>query len=64
MPTIEARGYEIVLTVHDEIVTEAPDTRSFSAEDLAATMATNPPWSLGLPLAAKGFEGPRYGKPD
>ena len=62
MPLVEAAGYEIVLTVHDEIVTEAPDDPAFSPADLSAHLATNPPWARGLPLAAAGFEGPRYRK--
>jgi DNA polymerase len=62
MPHVEAAGYEIVLTVHDEIVTEAPDDPAFSPEALSAILATNPPWASGLPLAAAGFEGARYRK--
>ena len=58
----EDAGYEIVLTVHDEIVTETPDTGRFSAEGLAQIMSANPPWAEGLPLAAAGFEAYRYGK--
>lgn len=58
----EEAGYEIVLTVHDELVTETPDAEEFSAEGLSAIMATNPPWAKGLPLAAAGFEARRYGK--
>lgn len=62
MPPAEEAGYEVVLTVHDEIVTETPDEDRFSAEGLAQIMATNPEWADGLPLAAAGFEGRRYGK--
>ncbi len=62
MPRAEARGYKIVLTVHDEIVTETPDTHKYSAAGLAAIMSTNPPWAVGLPLAAAGEESYRYGK--
>lgn len=58
----EVAGYEIVLTVHDEIISEAPDTAEFSAAGLSKILATNPPWAQGLPLAASGFEGPRYRK--
>lgn len=58
----EAQGYEILLTVHDELITETPDSDEFSAEGLAAIMATNPEWSEGLPLAAEGFETYRYRK--
>nr|WP_257000800.1 hypothetical protein [Xylella fastidiosa] len=62
MPAIEAAGYSIVLTVHDEIITEADDHPSFNAAHLAALMATPPPWAEGLPLAAEGFETHRYRK--
>ena len=62
MPAIEAAGYQIVLTVHDEDITETPDRDEFNAEHLAALMATNPKWSEGLPLAAAGFETYRYRK--
>lgn len=59
---IEDAGYEIVLTVHDEVVTEAPDTEAFSHERLSSILATNPPWAPGLPLAAAGFVSYRYKK--
>ena len=62
MPAIEAAGYEIVLTVHDEIVTEAPDSPEFNAPHLSSLLATNPPWAPDLPLAAGGFETYRYRK--
>ncbi len=62
MPAIEEAGYAIVLTVHDEVVTEAPDTDEFTGERLAALLAAPPPWALDLPLAAEGFEATRYRK--
>lgn len=62
MPLVEAAGYQIVLTVHDEIISEAPDAPEYNAEHLAAIMATVPPWAKGLPLAAAGFESYRYRK--
>ncbi|MGY4697255.1 DNA polymerase [Xylella fastidiosa subsp. sandyi] len=62
MPAIEAAGYSIVLTVHDEIITEADNATTFSAEHLAALMTTPPPWADGLPLAAEGFAADRYRK--
>jgi DNA polymerase len=55
-------GNGIVLTVHDEIITEAPDDGAFTSETLARMMAVVPPWAPGLPLAAKGFETYRYRK--
>jgi len=62
MPAIEAAGYQIVMSVHDENITEADDRDEFNAAHLAGLMATNPPWADGLPLAAAGFEAYRYRK--
>jgi DNA polymerase len=64
MPRIEEAGYEIVLTVHDEAVTQAPDTDEYNAEKLSALLAVVPEWAPGLPLAAAGFESYRYKKED
>lgn len=64
LPTIEKAGYSIVLTVHDEVITETPDTPNYTEENLSAMLATNPPWADGLPLAAGGFEAPYYRKED
>jgi DNA polymerase len=62
MQPAEAAGYELVLTVHDEYLTETPDTDAYTSDGLCAIMATNPPWAGGLPLAASGFECRRYRK--
>lgn len=60
--TAETKGYLPVLTVHDEILTEAPDTDDYSAQGLVDILATNPVWAKDLPLAAAGFETKRYYK--
>lgn len=62
MPHIERAGYQIVMTVHDEIVTEAPDLPDYHEEQLAELMAQPPAWAPDLPLAAAGFQGQRYRK--
>ncbi|MBD2797208.1 DNA polymerase I [Xenorhabdus sp. 18] len=62
MPRIEEAGYAIVLTVHDEVLTEAPDTLVYSHEHLSTLLATNPDWAPDLPLSAGGFEAYRYKK--
>lgn len=59
---IEDAGYAILLPVHDEFITEAPDTDDYTAEKLSAMMAKVPHWAPGLPLAAAGFEAYRYRK--
>lgn len=62
MQRIEDVGFEIVLTVHDEIITEAPDEDCFNAGLLSDLMTTPNAWHAGLPLAAAGFEDYRYRK--
>lgn len=62
MPAIEAKGYKIVLSVHDELLTETPDREEFNADELGNMMATVPSWAKGIPLAAAGFECTRYRK--
>jgi DNA polymerase len=58
----ERAGYELVIPVHDELVTEVPDTEEYTAEGLAALMSVVPEWAKGIPLAAEGFEAKRYRK--
>jgi DNA polymerase len=58
----EEAGYSVCIRVHDELVCETPDEPAYSSEGLAALMSTNPSWSVGLPLAAAGFEALRYRK--
>jgi DNA polymerase len=62
MESAEAQGYHVLLTVHDELVTETPDTEAYSGDELAEIMATPPEWAEGLPLAAEGDEAERYKK--
>lgn len=59
----ESELFQIVLTVYDEIVAEAPaypETDDIGA--LTALLTTVPDWAPGLPLAANGFETDRYRK--
>lgn len=62
MEGVDARGYEIVLSVHDELLTETPDSPEFNVAELSSMMATAPTWANGIPLAAAGFETFRYRK--
>jgi len=62
MPEIEADGFEIVLTVHDDVICEAPDREGFTSDRLSALLAAPPPWLTDCPLAADGFEAYRYKK--
>ena len=60
----EKYGYELVFTVHDELVTEVPDTKEYSLQHLLTILNLLPDWAYGLPLPADGFEGCRYKKED
>lgn len=62
MRPVEDAGYQIVLSVHDELITEAPDSPEFNPGHLASFMTDNPAWAEGLPLAAAGFDVYRYKK--
>jgi DNA polymerase len=62
LKSVEDAGYKIVLSVHDELITETPDTLDYNADKLASLMATAPEWAKDLPLSAAGFEAYRYKK--
>jgi DNA polymerase len=62
MPGVEAAGYEIVLSVHDELITEVPDTDDYTTDELCALMCDLPIWAKGFPLAAEGDCMYRYRK--
>ena len=56
-------GLKIVAHVHDEIVTENPDTEDgLGLEDLLWCLEQVPKWAPGLPLKAAGFSGKYYKK--
>lgn len=60
----EHAGYAVVLSVHDELLTEAPVDGNQTVDGLAECMtrAANGQTYSGLPLAAAGFEALRYKK--
>ena len=62
MPIIDAAGYEIVLSVHDELICETPDTPDYNVATLSKLLSAPPPWALDMPLAAAGFETHAYRK--
>ena len=61
-PLIEAHGYPIVLSVHDEVLCEGPDDSRYNAEELSTLLSTGGAWTKGLPLRAEGWEGYFYRK--
>lgn len=60
--TVENAGWPIILHVHDEIVTEVPNTSEYTVAELERMMCDLPSWAAGFPLAAEGTELMRYAK--
>jgi DNA polymerase len=62
MVRAEEAGFDLLLTVHDDIIAEAPVERGLSIDSLSAILATRPAWMADCPLAASGFMADRYRK--
>ena len=61
MLRFEAKGFPVILTVHDEVVCEPP-LGFGTVENFESEMCVLPGWAEGFPVAASGFEGARYHK--
>lgn len=61
MVRVEEAGYPVVLTVHDEIVSER-ELGSGSLEEFVSLMSVVPEWATGFPIKAAGWSGRRYRK--
>ena len=60
---VEAHGYETVMHIHDEIVTEVNEADHLkNAKNLEDILCTLPIWAQGLPINAAGWEGMRFRK--
>ena len=59
---VEIAGYRVVMRVHDELVTEAPDSDEFNADHLSGLISSPLSYCADMPLAAAGFEDYRYRK--
>lgn len=58
----EKQGYETIFSVHDEIITEVPDSDEYTHTVLEDIMSQSPKWAPDLPLASEGWTGYRYKK--
>ena len=58
---LEACGYPVVLTIHDEVVVEHPEITKQIMEEI---MTKRPQWAekIGVPIAVKAWVGSRYWK--
>jgi DNA polymerase len=55
-------GYNPILSVHDEAITEPPDDPRHNDEHLSELLVGASLWADGVPMAAKGFTAHRYRK--
>lgn len=61
MGRVQAAGYDVLLTVHDEVLTEVPNDNG-SLDQFTSLMSERPEWGNQIPLAVEGWEGSRYRK--
>lgn len=57
-----SQDFKAILTVHDEVLCEAPDDDAHDHTVLEKLMEKKPAWAQDLPLKAAGFEAYRYRK--
>lgn len=63
MLNVEREGYPIILTVHDEIVSEVEDWMTdMDDKRFAEVMSRMPDWAYGLPISVGAWEDKRYVK--
>ena len=63
MMQLEAAGYEVVNSIHDEVLLLVDEANGEAALDDAIRIMTTPPaWAPDFPLAAEGWHGKRYRK--
>ena len=61
MMALELKCYNVILSVHDEIISEVPDNFG-SLDEMIDIMTRVPAWAEGCPINAEGKEGKRYRK--
>ena len=62
MQRVAAKGYRIVLHIHDEMVVDVPLSDKDAADTITAIMAEPIPWAEGLPLKGDTYETMFYKK--
>lgn len=60
--TVTARGYQIVMHVHDEIIVDVPLAATDAYDTILKVMKSDIPWAPGLPLNADGYTCEYYRK--
>jgi len=61
MYLLEDAGYKVLITVHDEVVTEREIGKG-SIKEFESIMSKAPAWANGFPIGAEAWKGQRYRK--
>lgn len=61
MYVLEDAGYKVLITVHDEVVTEKEIGKG-TVEEFERLMSIVPAWAEGFPIAAEAYKANRYKK--
>jgi DNA polymerase len=63
MLNLEQAGYEVINSIHDEVLLLVEEQSAESAlADVTRIMVQPPTWAPDFPLAAEGWHGKRYRK--
>ena len=57
---VEEKGFDVILTVHDEVGAEGSEDRTL--EEFVDAMTDLPAWAAGCPVSAAGYVAQRYRK--
>lgn len=61
MLRVEAAGYEVILSIHDELVAEVDESKA-DVSHFEKLMSEVPTWATGCPISAAGWSGKHYKK--
>lgn len=61
MHRVETAGYPVVMSIHDEVISEIPDGAG-DVDRFTDLLSELPAWAAGIPLLADGWSGYRYRK--
>jgi DNA polymerase len=61
MVNAEAAGFPVIMSIHDEIISEVPSNHD-GLDEFLDTIIEMPSWADGLPILADGWAGFRYRK--
>jgi hypothetical protein len=63
MLALENKGYEVINSIHDEVLLLVDESVGDKAmDDVIKIMTTPPEWAPDFPLAAEGWVSKRYKK--